>query len=152
MKRRKVIGLLSALPAMGAWRAFAASSVVEVFKNPDCGCCSEWVRHLEAAGFAVKVTEVRDTAEARKRLGMPDRYGSCHTASVDGYVIEGHVPAKDIERLLKTRPAGVGLAVPGMPVGSPGMEMGGRVDPYDVLLVSRVGNASVFASYAGSTQ
>lgn len=91
---------------------------------------------MKAAGFAVKVTEVDNTTAARKRLGMPDAFGSCHTATVDGYVLEGHVPAKEVKRLLVAKPAAVGLAVPGMPPGSPGMEAGTRQDPYKVFLIN----------------
>lgn len=120
---------------------------VEVFKSPTCGCCGAWVDHLRAAGFPVDVTSVDDTRAARQRLGMPDEFGGCHTASVDGYVLEGHVPAAEAKRLLALRPAAVGLAVPGMPVGSPGMEVGTRRDPYQVLLVDRRGRSSVFARY-----
>ena len=144
MKRRQLLGLLAALPAT---LTAAAPTTIQVFKNPDCGCCSEWVKHLQAAGFSVKVTNVSDTAAVRARLGMPDRYGSCHTATVQGYVLEGHVPAKDVRRLIDSRPAAVGLAVPGMPIGSPGMEVGDRVDRYDVLLVPRIGEATVFSRY-----
>jgi hypothetical protein len=107
------------------------------------------VEHLQASGFKVEVRDVGNTA-ARKRLGMPEQLGSCHTATVGGYVIEGHVPAADIQRLLKERPAALGLAVPGMPVGSPGMdgpEYGGRKDPYDVLLVQADGSTRTFSRY-----
>jgi hypothetical protein len=145
MKRRTVLAAapLALLPFA---RAQGAPSI-HVFKNPDCGCCNEWVGHLRREGFAVRVTEVADTAPVRRRLSMPERFGSCHTATVDGYVLEGHVPAADVRRLLTQRPKGVGLAVPGMPVGSPGMEVGDRTDPYEVLLVAPDGNASVFARY-----
>lgn len=105
-----------------------------------------------AAGFTVDVTNVDDTTAARKRFGMPDAYGSCHTATVAGYVIEGHVPAADVKRLLATKAPAVGLSVPGMVPGSPGMEVGSRHDPYKVFLVGRDGRATVFASYfEGST-
>jgi hypothetical protein len=122
---------------------------VEVWKDPNCGCCGEWVRHMEAHGFQVRVYDEGNTA-ARGRLGIPARLGSCHTAVVGGYVVEGHVPAADIHRLLRERPAAIGLAVPGMPVGSPGMDgavYGGRKDAYDVLLVTRDGSTRVFRSY-----
>jgi hypothetical protein len=125
---------------------------LQVWKDPQCGCCQAWIEHLQARGFAVEVHDVGNTA-ARKRLGLPERLASCHTAWVGGYVIEGHVPAADIERLLKQKPAALGLAVPGMPIGSPGMDgpaYKGRKDAYQVLLVKRDGSTSVFASYAGS--
>ncbi len=121
-------------------------TLVEVWKDPNCGCCADWVKHLEAQGFQVKVNDTGNTA-ARKRLGIPEKLGSCHTALVAGYALEGHVPASDIRRLLKEKPQAVGLAVPGMPVGSPGMDgpaYGGRVDPYEVLLVGKDGSTRVF--------
>ncbi|OOG46390.1 DUF411 domain-containing protein [Polaromonas sp. A23] len=122
---------------------------VEVWKDPGCGCCKDWVAHMEANGFDVKVHDSGNTA-ARKRLGVPDKLGSCHTALVGGYAIEGHVPAREVHRLLKERPAAVGLSVPGMPVGSPGMDgkiYGDRKDPYDVVLISRNGSTRVYQSY-----
>lgn len=120
---------------------------IHVWKSPTCGCCTAWVEHMRKAGFTVNVSEVDDTGPTRKRLGMPAKLGSCHTALVGGYVLEGHVPADDVKRLLRTKPTALGLSVPGMPVGSPGMEMGPRLDPYDVLLVQRDGSTSVFSHY-----
>ncbi|MBL0421280.1 DUF411 domain-containing protein [Ramlibacter sp. AW1] len=125
---------------------------VEVWKDPQCGCCADWVAHLQANGFAVTVHETGNTA-ARARLGIANRYGSCHTAQVGGYAIEGHVPARDIHRLLAEKPAALGLAVPGMPVGSPGMDApayGGRRDAYDVLLLASDGSAQVWSHYRGN--
>ena len=125
---------------------------VEVWKDPDCGCCKDWVSHLEANGFQVKVHD-SGNAQARARLGVPDKLGSCHTAQVGGYALEGHVPARDIWRLLKERPKAVGLVVPGMPVGSPGMDgppYKGRKDPYDVLLIQANGSSKVYQSYRAS--
>lgn len=147
MKRRSLLGALAALPLAGSLPAWSATPI-HVFKNPSCGCCLAWIDHLKAAGFAVKVTDTDDTISVRQRLGMPDRFGSCHTATIEGYVLEGHVPASDVKRMLSQRPKALGLAVPGMPVGSPGMEYGDRKDPYDVFLVERNGSATVFASYA----
>jgi len=153
MKRRPALALLIAplvLPA--ALSAAPGMTQLQVWKDPQCGCCQAWIEHLQARGFAVEVHDVGNTA-ARKRLGLPERLASCHTAWVGGYVIEGHVPAADIERLLKQKPAALGLAVPGMPIGSPGMDgpaYKGRKDAYQVLLVKRDGSTSVFASYAGS--
>ena len=129
--------------------AAASGPLVEVWKGPSCGCCKDWVRHLEANGFNVKAHD-DGNADARRRLGMPVDLGSCHTALVGGYAIEGHVPAADIKRLLAERPQAVGLAVPGMPVGSPGMDgpdYGSRRDPYDVLLVAKGGGSTVFRAY-----
>ncbi|HEY0818316.1 MAG TPA: DUF411 domain-containing protein [Rhizobacter sp.] len=150
MKRRDVLHALAAAATAAMLPPALATSGgtrIEVFKTETCGCCGAWVEHLTRAGFQVTVRNVPETASARKRLGMPESYGSCHTASVGGYTIEGHVPADEIKRLLATRPEAVGLAVPGMPVGSPGMEMGSRRDPYDVLLIDKAGRASVFAHY-----
>ncbi len=149
MKRRSLFAALAALPLLHAQLARAAATPIHVYKDPGCGCCTAWVDHLKAAGFAVKVTETGDTSSVRKRLGMPDRFGGCHTATLENYVIEGHVPAAEIKRLLAMKPLAIGLAVPGMPVGSPGMEYGDRRDPYQVLLVDRNGRDTVFASYPG---
>lgn len=146
MKRRFALAALGSLCAAASFPIHAATSI-HVFKNPDCGCCAAWVDHLKAAGFAVRVTEVADTAQPRRELGMPEKFGSCHTAIVEGYVLEGHVPAADIRRLLASRPKALGLAVPGMPVGSPGMEAGARKDPFKVLLVSHSGKETVFSTY-----
>ena len=123
--------------------------LIEVWKSPTCGCCKDWIAHIEANGFRTRTHDNGNT-DARARLGVDIRYGSCHTALVDGYVIEGHVPAREIRRLLSERPRALGLAVPAMPVGSPGMDgpaYGGRKDPYDVLLVARDGTASIYRSY-----
>jgi hypothetical protein len=152
MNRRhlfKRAGALAALSAVPALPAFAASPApeVQVFKSPTCGCCGSWVEHMRAAGFKVKVTEVDDTAAARKRLGLPERYGSCHTATVGGYVIEGHVPAAEVKRLLALKPKAIGLAVPGMPPSAPGMDVPGRKDPYQVLLIDTSGQSTVYANY-----
>jgi len=120
---------------------------IDVYKSPTCGCCEDWVKHLRANGFAVSTHDVEDTGVYRTKYGIPDRFGSCHTGVIAGYGIEGHVPAADIKKLLASKPKAAGLAVPGMPVGSPGMEYGPRKDPFDVLLVKPDGAASVFASY-----
>lgn len=149
MKRRS---LLAAALATATLNLQAQSlPLVEVWKDPNCGCCKDWVKHLEVNGFRVKVYDEGNTA-ARKRLGLPDKLGSCHTAKVAHYVVEGHVPASDIQRLLRERPQAIGLAVPGMPVGSPGMdgpEYGGRKDRYDVLLVALNGSTRVYQRYNG---
>jgi hypothetical protein len=123
--------------------------LVEVWKDPDCGCCQDWVKHLEANGVAVKVNR-GGNGEMRAKLGIPPKLSSCHTGLVGGYAIEGHVPAREIRRLLKDKPQAIGLSVPGMPVGSPGMDQpiyGRRRDPYDVLLVTQAGETRVYASY-----
>jgi hypothetical protein len=121
-----------------------------VWKDPTCGCCRAWIAHVERHGFRVTA---HDTGNAGRRadLGLPTRYGACHTAQVGGYVVEGHVPAADIARLLVARPDALGLAVPGMPIGSPGMDAPayrGRRDAYAVLLVDRRGGHRVFSRYA----
>lgn len=146
---RRSVGTLAALLALAAQAApqGPAAPEIEVFKSPYCGCCAGWVEHMRAAGFAVKVTPVTDTAATRKRLGLPERYASCHTATVGGYLLEGHVPAAEVRRLLSSKPKGLGLAVPGMPTSSPGMDVRGSKDPYKVLLVDAAGQSTVFASY-----
>jgi len=120
--------------------------LVEVWKSPTCGCCGGWIEHMQAAGFEVRAHDVGNTA-ARARAGLPASLGSCHTALVGGYVVEGHVPAEDVRRLLAERPVAIGLAVPGMPIGSPGMEQDNRRDPYDVLLVTADGSTTVWRAY-----
>lgn len=151
VRRRLLSGLggLLVLSLGGGALALAPATTIEVWKDPDCGCCKDWVVHLRGNGFQVKAHESGNT-DARRRLGMPERFGSCHTAHAGRYAIEGHVPAEDIRRLLQAQPAAIGLAVPGMPVGAPGMdgpEYRGRRDPYQVLLVKQDGTASVFRSY-----
>jgi len=146
MKRRlfiqAAVGASVAMPLL----AMAAAPVIEIFKTESCGCCGAWVEHLKANGFETRVTNVENPSDYRERGGIPDALGSCHTGMVQGYAIEGHVPASDIKRLLATRPKARGLAVPGMPLGSPGME-GPRKDPFDVLLVDAKGRSSVFKHY-----
>lgn len=147
-RRQALLSGLSVLliPAAAQAQARSDAPLVEVWKSPTCGCCKDWIAHLDANGFRTQVHDSGNTA-MRGRLGIDIKYGSCHTARVDGYAIEGHVPAADIRRLLKERPKAIGLAVPGMPVGSPGMDgpgYNGRKDPYDVLLIATDGKASVF--------
>ena len=142
--RRRAFLTVSMLALLPASAARAASPSVHVHKGPGCECCNAWIEHLRANGFAV-TSDDRGNDAVRAKLGMPQKLGSCHTAVVDGYAIEGHVPAADIRRLLAERPKAVGLAVPGMPIGSPGMEQGDRRDPYDVLLVRADGTTTVFA-------
>jgi len=161
LNRRQALlsGVCLLLPAVAAQAQVQAQSqaqtkaqarpaplLVEVWKSPTCGCCKDWVTHMEANGFRTVVHDTGNTA-VRGRLGIATKYGSCHTARVGGYAIEGHVPAADIRRLLKERPQAIGLAVPGMPVGSPGMdgpEYQGRKDPYNVLLIALDGSASIY--------
>jgi len=141
----------------GALLLFAASSSggafaiqmqrVQAYKSPTCGCCTLWVEHMRKSGFSVEAYDVRDVAPLRERFGVPDVLASCHTSVVGGYVIEGHVPAEDIQRLLRERPKATGIAVPGMVQGSPGMEQGRGKDPYDVVLFGPGGRATVFAKH-----
>ena len=145
MKRRQFS--LLALSTLGLPSlAFAAAPVIEVYKSESCGCCGAWVEHLKANGFATRVTNVENPSDYRERAGIPNELGSCHTGMVAGYALEGHVPAAEIKRLLLQKPKARGLAVPGMPLGSPGME-GPRKDPYDVFLVDRAGRATVYKHY-----
>lgn len=142
--------LLGAIAAPFGTRLLAAEKPsIEVWMGLGCACCKEWVKHLEQNGFEV-VRHEGGNADARDRLGLPVRYGSCHTGEIGGYAIEGHVPAADIRRLLEEQPEAIGISVPAMPRGSPGMDgpaYGNVKDPYDVLLIDRDGNASVFQSY-----
>ncbi len=144
----KPITILLTLFALGAAVNLPASAAdaVDVYKSPYCGCCEKWVEHLRQAGFDVRTHDVNDVPAARQRLGMPERLGSCHTAKGAGYVVEGHVPAADIQRLLKEKPKAIGLAVPSMPPGSPGMESPKPV-PYNTLLVQAGGATTVFAKH-----
>lgn len=122
--------------------------VVEVYKTPTCGCCSKWVEHLQASGFTVRTTNQDDLSQLKAKHRIPPKAQSCHTGLVDGYVLEGHVPAADVHRLLKERPAVLGLAVPGMPIGSPGMEVSGmKPHAFDVLAFDKQGGTKVFASH-----
>jgi hypothetical protein len=143
--------LVLSLLMLGVTQASAADtpSSIEVWKSSTCQCCGAWVKHLEANGFAVKVNDTTTGALAalKREAGIGDKLASCHTAKIDGYFVEGHVPGSDIKRLVAERPDAVGLAVPGMPVGSPGMEQGDEFEPYDVLLVEKDGSTEVFASH-----
>ena len=135
----------------GAEQATSTSSgqalpVVEVYKSAQCGCCKAWAEHLQKNGFTVILHDVGDVPAARKKLGMPSQYGSCHTAKAGQYLVEGHVPAADIKRMLREQPKAIGLAVPSMPPGSPGMESEAPV-PYETLLIGKDGKASVYARH-----
>jgi hypothetical protein len=150
-RRRKVLVLgasLAVAVAAGTLGAVtpAVAADVTVYKSASCGCCGAWVDHLRENGFSVTVREQDDLDPVKALLGIPDALQACHTATVGGYVIEGHVPARDIRRLLDEQPRGIGLAVPGMPVGSPGMEQGGAQEPYQVLLFG-AGGVPVFNAY-----
>ena len=141
--------LLAIVLAASSTTAIAAAlPVVAVYKTPWCGCCKLWVDHLRKAGFTVEVHDVEDLDAEKDRMGVPADKRSCHTAQVAGYYVEGHVPAADIKRLLKDKPKAEGLVLPGMPMGSPGMEMpDGRTQPFAVELVDAKGQATVFARH-----
>lgn len=136
------------LASVGVAPALAAKTEIMVYKSPTCGCCGAWVAHLQNNGYAVTVREMDDVSPIKAKFGVPANLQSCHTATVAGYVIEGHVPAADIARLLVTRPPRVrGLAVPGMPAGSPGMESGGAPDRYSVIAWKDDGTWAVYGRY-----
>lgn len=123
----------------------AESSTVEVWKSPSCGCCGGWIKHMQAAGFKVTSHDIDDVDPVKRMAGVPDRLASCHTAFIDGYVVEGHVPAADVRRLLAERPKARGLSAPGMPQSSPGMDMPGQ--PYEVVLFGGPQGDSVYARH-----
>ena len=148
MPRRAVMAGLAATAFAPAALAQEPSRVV-VSKDPTCGCCNGWVEHLRGAGFTVTVMDTPRINAVKKRHGVPDDLASCHTAEVGGYVLEGHVPAAEVKRLLAERPQARGLAVPGMPMGSPGMEMDGMTDPYEVILFGPLGRRT-YARYEGA--
>lgn len=147
LTRRTAFGILAATLVVPLSFASAQAFEILVHKDPNCGCCAGWVRHVKNAGFTVTVEETADLQAVRRRLGVPDDLAACHTAEIAGYVIEGHVPASAIRRLLERRPTAVGLAVPGMPAGSPGME-GGTPQKYDVVLFGASGRET-FLQFVG---
>jgi hypothetical protein len=138
--------LAAQLIASGQQKPAAVKPLLSVYKTPTCGCCSKWVEHMRANGFDAKVHDLPDLSDIKAKLGVPAELGSCHTAQVGRYLIEGHIPADAVHRLLKERPTTVtGLAVPGMPLGSPGMEVpGGSVQPYLILTFDRKGQTTVY--------
>ena len=140
-------GLIAALATSYSAIAEENALAIEVYKSPSCGCCGDWVDHLEENGFEVDVTDTANLNQVKMDAGLTPQLSSCHTAFIGDYVIEGHVPAADIKRLVETAPQAHGLTVPGMPVGSPGMEMGDRKDAYQVLLFNEAGQTRVFAEY-----
>ena len=145
--RRKVLGVVAA--GTVSWPALAQSPTVHVYRDPSCGCCGGWVDHIKQSGYAVAVEERTDLDPIKQRLGVPAELWACHTATVAGYAVEGHVPAHALARLLAERPALKGIAVPGMPIGSPGMEAGGREDQYEVIGFDGPRRVS-FGRYRGS--
>ena len=151
MERRAFcFGLVVLLASTSRTLAQGQNPIVDVRKDATCGCCSKWVDYLRSQGFSVRATdmEIGKLNDLKTARGIPQKLRSCHTALVGGYVVEGHVPAADVKRLLKERPSIVGIAVPGMPAGSPGMEVaGGVVHPYDVVAFAKDGSTRVFASH-----
>ena len=151
MKTMALITVLFGAAAAGiAWAQQPAAPAVEVFRSPTCGCCLKWVTHLRDAGFDVRVKDLEQDAldKVKSDYGIPASAQSCHTARVAGYTVEGHVPAADVRRLLKDKPAVAGIAVGGMPAGSPGMEVAsGRKQPFNVVSFTKAGETKVFASY-----
>lgn len=145
ISRRGFLGLSAAGMVACAAPMPAPVKAMRVYRSPSCGCCGGWVDHLRASGFEVTVEMLDDVSPVAARLGVPERLRSCHTGEAGGYFVEGHVPASDVERLLRERPDARGIAVPGMPIGSPGMEMGARRDAYQTLLIGRTGSISLFA-------
>ncbi len=148
------VGIVLALLGVGAYLQFgqqfgqsADLPTVTVYKSPSCSCCAEWVTHMQEQGFSVKVESRFNVRPVKKQVGLPSSLAACHTAVVGNYVVEGHVPAQDVKRLLREEPEVRGLSVPGMPVGSPGMERGNRVEPYKVLTFTPEGETAVFAQY-----
>lgn len=123
---------------------------IEVYRSPSCSCCGKWVDHLKKNKFTVKTHMVDDVQVIKDKYGVPVEMASCHTALIGGYVVEGHVPAADIKKLLKSKPAVVGVSVPGMPVGTPGMEVGNKKDSYDVVSFDKNKNIQVFSRYKGN--
>ncbi len=139
------VGLAAAAFALRSPSEAVDKPLVTVYKSPTCGCCSKWVDHLEANGYAVETQDMNNVMPMKQRLGLPAQLASCHTAVVGGYVVEGHVPSDVIDKLLEEKPEIVGIAVPGMPIGSPGME-GPNPESYDILAFTKDGNQSVYAS------
>lgn len=149
MRRRSFLLAALALPALRLPAHAVQGPEIRVLKSPSCGCCTAWADHLSAAGFSVDLRDVPDEQlwTMKDRLGIRDETASCHTAMIEGYVIEGHVPAEDITRLINERPDALGLAVPGMPIGSPGMEMGDSTEPFTTLLLLADGETRAFARH-----
>ncbi len=146
-KHTLALGLTAVLGFSTTAVAGGAAQSIHVYKSPTCGCCTDWMDHLEDNGFDVTATNTNDMGRIKAEAGLIPGLGSCHTAYVGDYVIEGHVPAEDIKRLLAQAPQATGLSVPGMPAGSPGMEMGGRSDPYKVILFNDQGQTRIFSEY-----
>lgn len=146
------VGVVLALLGIGGYLYFGPSAsadlpTVTVYKSPSCNCCAKWITHMREQGFPVEIESKFNVKPVKKQVGVPGELAACHTAVVGNYVVEGHVPAEDVKQLLRTKPDVRGLSVPGMPVGSPGMERGNRVEPYEVLTFTPAGDTTVFAQY-----
>lgn len=150
LSRRGFLGVSAAALVACTAATPPPAKVMLVYRSPSCGCCGGWVDHLRAAGFTVTVEMMEDLTPIAARHGIPDQLRSCHTGETNGYFVEGHVPAADVERLLAERPDARGIAVPGMPIGSPGMEMGGRREAFQTLLLGRDGRVSVWAQHGAA--
>ena len=151
MTKNRIAALFAPL-ALIACAQSASATVIEVTKTPWCGCCTAWIEHLREAGFTVQTVDVEDVTPVADELGVPAQLRSCHTATVEGYAIEGHVPAQDVQRLIEQKPDAVGLAVAGMPIGSPGMDHPTRSDEYQVVLIAKDGKHTVFATHGGKLE
>jgi hypothetical protein len=152
MKNKLYIGIIfivtvSALCVFVLPQKVSAEPEMTVYKSPTCGCCGKWITHMEENGFKLNAVDVLEMNIIKQKYGINRELASCHTAIVDGYFVEGHVPAVDVKRLLSEKPDVAGLSVPGMPVGSPGMEMGDRVDSYSVIAIDKEGSTQVFNQY-----
>ncbi len=146
----KSIVMLAILSVLAVTMALANDAMVKdivVYKNPECGCCTKWVKYLQGKNYNVTIEHTRDVLAVKKRLGIPEKLAACHTAVIDGYVIEGHITHRDIKRLLLFRPEVKGIAVPGMPIGTPGMESGSKLESHNVMSFDEHGNTEVFAEH-----
>lgn len=144
---RRLVLVLALGSMLGLPAAHAAGETVTMYKDPNCGCCSKWAEHMRANGFSVKEVATPQMGAVKSAAGVPQALGSCHTAKVGGYVVEGHVPAADVKRLLAEKPAVAGIAAPGMPQGAPGMEGPYPADRYEVVSFDRNGRSDVFARH-----
>lgn len=144
---RKLAFRLTAGAALLAVATAASAAALTTYKSPSCGCCAKWVEHMQRHGHQVKVVNVEDIMAVKAKAGIPDALASCHTTMVGGYVVEGHVPAEDVARLLKAKPKAKGIAVAGMPMGAPGMEHGNHRVPFQTMLIKPDGSTAVFARH-----
>jgi len=144
---KKLLALIMPLSIIFQSAIAENTKEILVYRSPTCSCCGKWLEHMKQNNFEVKDIVTEDMDQIKAKLGVPKQLASCHTAVIDGYVVEGHVPAADIEKMLKDKPKIAGLSVPGMPMGTPGMEMGGRKDPYQVISFDKDNNQQIYNSY-----